>query len=208
MDRRKRKSQVAIKKAFLELIREKDFQSITIADITDRADLNRGTFYLHYEDKYNMIDKLEESFINELKDIIIVELKDITTINGLIHSRYAALIQIFDCFKNNQDILEIILKTKGILSLQVHLSYFVDQFLSEETILKERLTKNIPIELFRTLIVSICLGIVQYSMENNGEHTSEELTQGLLNIIINGPARAAGFVTSGFIDINKIIKIE
>jgi len=47
MDRRQKKSQVALKQALLELIREKEFQSITVANITEKVDLNRGTFYLH-----------------------------------------------------------------------------------------------------------------------------------------------------------------
>lgn len=50
--------------------------------------------------------------------------------------------------------------------------------------------------------------MVQYSMENHEQYTSEELTQGLLNIIINGPARAAGFITDGMIEIEGIIKPE
>lgn len=124
MDRRKRKSQVAIRQALLELIREKDFDQITIADITNRADLNRGTFYLHYEDKYKMIDELENGFINELQQIIIEELQNITTLDTLIRSRYNTLIQLFDCFKSNHDLLEIIFNTKGVFSLQEHLTTF------------------------------------------------------------------------------------
>ena len=47
MDRRKRKSLEAMQHALLTLVREKDFELITVADIAEKADLNRGTFYLH-----------------------------------------------------------------------------------------------------------------------------------------------------------------
>ena len=51
-DRRVRKTRSAIKSSFIELLNEKELEKITIQDIADRADINRGTFYLHYEDKY------------------------------------------------------------------------------------------------------------------------------------------------------------
>lgn len=206
MDRRKRKSQAAIKQALLELIREKDFEEITIADITNLADLNRGTFYLHYEDKYQMIDKLESEFIVELQQIIVEELQDISSLNTLIRSRYNTFIMLFDLFKANHDLLEILLKTKGIGSLQNHLKGFIEVFLQEQTLLKKQVEENIPIELFISVIVSTILGTVQYSMEYKDEYTSEELTEGLVNIVINGPARAAGFINEGIINIDKILK--
>ena len=51
-DRRVRKTKTAIKNAFIQLLEEKDLEKITIQNITQLADVNRGTFYLHYEDKY------------------------------------------------------------------------------------------------------------------------------------------------------------
>ncbi|NUU61943.1 TetR/AcrR family transcriptional regulator [Paenibacillus sp. JW14] len=47
MDRRILKTRSAIKKAFIELMAEKKFEEITINQISERANLNRGTIYLH-----------------------------------------------------------------------------------------------------------------------------------------------------------------
>jgi AcrR family transcriptional regulator len=66
VDRRILKSQEAMKKAIIELMTEKNFDQITIQDISDRADLSRKTFYLHYLDKFDLLDKLIEEHINEL----------------------------------------------------------------------------------------------------------------------------------------------
>lgn len=55
------------------------------------------------------------------------------------------------------------------------------------------------------LVISICLGLVQYTMENDGELDSEELTEGMLNVLINGPARVAGLIPTGNIDVSEII---
>ncbi len=63
------KSQEAIKKAIIELMSEKNFDSITIQDISDRANVHRATIYLHYNDKFDLLDKLIEEHIDNMKDI-------------------------------------------------------------------------------------------------------------------------------------------
>ncbi|MCM3022331.1 TetR/AcrR family transcriptional regulator [Heyndrickxia ginsengihumi] len=67
VDRRITKSQEAIKKAVIELMSEKSFDDITIQDIADRANVNRGTIYLHYLDKFDLLDKIIDEHINELR---------------------------------------------------------------------------------------------------------------------------------------------
>jgi AcrR family transcriptional regulator len=69
VDRRIAKSQIAIKNAVIELMSEKSFDDITIQDIADRADVNRGTIYLHYTDKYDLLDKMIEEHIDNLREL-------------------------------------------------------------------------------------------------------------------------------------------
>ncbi|UHA75756.1 TetR/AcrR family transcriptional regulator [Paenibacillus sp. 481] len=42
--------------AFIELASEKDFEKITVLDLTERASVNRATFYAHFQDKVDLID--------------------------------------------------------------------------------------------------------------------------------------------------------
>ena len=67
VDRRITKSQEAIKKAVIELMSEKKFDDITLQDIADRANVNRGTIYLHYLDKFDLLDRLIDEHINVLR---------------------------------------------------------------------------------------------------------------------------------------------
>ena len=62
IDRRKVRTRALLRDALLELIQEKRYEDISIQDITDRANLNRATFYLHYADK-------EELLITSLQEI-------------------------------------------------------------------------------------------------------------------------------------------
>lgn len=47
-----------IQDAFQQLIQTRDFKDITIADITEKATVNRATFYAHYQDKYSLLEAM------------------------------------------------------------------------------------------------------------------------------------------------------
>jgi len=68
IDPRVRRTRQMLVQAFTELIREKEFQSITIHDITARADVNRSTFYSHFPDKFALLDyKIRQEFRAEIE---------------------------------------------------------------------------------------------------------------------------------------------
>lgn len=58
LDRRQKRSREAIRKAFRELLSEKDLSQITVTEITRRADRNRKTFYLHYNSIEDLISEM------------------------------------------------------------------------------------------------------------------------------------------------------
>ena len=63
LDRRVRRSRRLLADALLELIVEKGYDAVTIQEVADRADLNRATFYLHFDGKEDLlVAGLEERF--------------------------------------------------------------------------------------------------------------------------------------------------
>lgn len=69
-DRRIRRTQKLLKESLGGLMSEKAFKDITIKDITERADLNRGTFYLHYPDTYGLLKAMENDVLEDFQDMI------------------------------------------------------------------------------------------------------------------------------------------
>lgn len=55
-DPRAKRTKKYIQNAFTELLAEMDFEDLSIQDIMDRAELNRATFYNHYQDKYELLE--------------------------------------------------------------------------------------------------------------------------------------------------------
>lgn len=69
-DRRVRKTRVQLKAALSALMREKDVKEITVRELTERADLNRGTFYCHYKDIYDMVEQVQGEVLEELNAVL------------------------------------------------------------------------------------------------------------------------------------------
>lgn len=76
-DLRKVRTETAIKKAFYDLLSEKtSFAAITIQDIADKAMINRSTFYAHYYDKYDLLEKYSSDLFSEIKDLSLISYND------------------------------------------------------------------------------------------------------------------------------------
>lgn len=70
-DRRIRKTKKALKEALAELMMKKELRSITIRELSDKADVHRATFYAHYKDIYDLYEQLEDSLIDEIGIMIV-----------------------------------------------------------------------------------------------------------------------------------------
>ncbi len=103
-DRRITRTRTALHEALTSLVKEKGYTAVTIEEITSRANLGRTTFYLHYQDKE---DLLLESMENRLSDIV-----ELITSQPLViwfrKSNGKLMEMIFDSVKENQDIFAII----------------------------------------------------------------------------------------------------
>ena len=65
-DRRTQKTKRALCEALAELLAQKELHTVTVQEIADKADVNRGTFYKHYLDVYDLYEKLENEMLVEM----------------------------------------------------------------------------------------------------------------------------------------------
>lgn len=64
------RSKRLIRQTFMELLKEKDLEKITVTDIIKRADINRGTFYAHYQDVRAVIEQIENEIIAKMLEFL------------------------------------------------------------------------------------------------------------------------------------------
>ncbi|MBM0065536.1 TetR/AcrR family transcriptional regulator [Alkalicoccobacillus gibsonii] len=66
IDRRKRYTRHALKEALVGLLKEKSISSITVKELCEMADINRSTFYGHYTDPYDLLEKISEEVVDDM----------------------------------------------------------------------------------------------------------------------------------------------
>ncbi|MCR4902758.1 MAG: TetR family transcriptional regulator C-terminal domain-containing protein [Butyrivibrio sp.] len=65
-DGRVRYTKMRIRSAFYELVKETDYEKVTVTAVCNKAEINRATFYKHYLDIPDLVDKLQEEAIENL----------------------------------------------------------------------------------------------------------------------------------------------
>lgn len=64
------RTKTTLKKGLEELMQEKPVQQITVKELTDFVNLNRGTFYLHYRDIYDLLEDLENEIFASFQEMV------------------------------------------------------------------------------------------------------------------------------------------
>ena len=65
-DRRVRRTKKLLTQALTSLMKEKQIKDITVKELTEKADMNRGTFYLYYKDIFQMLESIDEQMLVDL----------------------------------------------------------------------------------------------------------------------------------------------
>jgi len=168
VDRRILKTQEAMKKAVIELMTEKNFDDITIQDIADRANINRGTIYLHYQDKFDLLDKLIESHINELGEM------------GEWACRLDwnnALIPFFEYFEKNHLFFSTMLASKGAPSFRTRLLEFVMKGFKDEIDKESGRNADINEDVMLQYAGAAYVGIIEWWIKNGMPFSPQDMAK-------------------------------
>ncbi len=111
-DLRVRRTRKLLQEALIELTIEKGFADVTVSDITERAMVNRSTFYRHYLDKYDLL----RQYIEGLQKLIDPEEGESTLVDNSSQSPGqppAGLVRILRHIQMNADFFRVMLGKKG-----------------------------------------------------------------------------------------------
>lgn len=98
-----------IKSSLLKLMEPQPFTSITIQDIVKEADLNRSSFYRYFDDKYAVVEEIENEIIDNLKNEAIGQVEELFAQT----SKYEVLFYILNKFSKDTTRSSILLGENG-----------------------------------------------------------------------------------------------
>jgi AcrR family transcriptional regulator len=176
MDRRVVKTRKAITEAFIGLLEERDFEQITINDIADRADVNRGTVYLHYTDKFDLLDQSIETYLQQLVESCMVEgpttpmtIKD-------------ALLRTFRYLEQHAPVYSTLLTRKGIPAFRNRLMTLLIQGV-EEQVDACGIHKGLNREITIQFLASAAAGLLEWWIMNSMPYPAEEIAEELISML-------------------------
>lgn len=171
-DRRVRKTRTALKSALTTLMKQKNINSISVKELTDLADINRGTFYLHYKDVSDLLSQSEDDLLDELKAT--VNLYSAETVKNDPAVLFSSL---YKLCRANADMVRILVSENGDIKFLNKLKRLMrDKCLNDwsQNLRKSGLEH---FDAYYSFIVGGCLSLLQYWFADGMKESPDELAQ-------------------------------
>ncbi|WML41786.1 TetR/AcrR family transcriptional regulator C-terminal domain-containing protein [Neobacillus sp. OS1-2] len=180
-----RKTKELIQRSFLQILEHKPFESITIGDITKIAQINRGTFYLHFIDKFDLLDQIEHQLFAEIGNHIDELQSRYSSTQTLEKEQEHLAATLFSVIELHSPILRIFLSNHGRAGFHIRLR---DAFSEKVRVNLEKNKSinahlNVPLEYFLSFITSAFLGLIEQWVQNGLDKTPQEMTSLYIDII-------------------------
>ena len=191
-DRRITRSKRALRGALIALIEERGLDAITVNDLCERADLNRGTFYNHFHDKENLLTALENEVLAEVA-LLQARMQSVT-LGNMLAFRVAGrpvpvLVDLFEYLRGESDFLRAVLGSGGDVRFGPRLREAVCENLVQNILHEKYRTNPTPFVCYYVAFyASAYLGIIARWVENGCPETPEEMARIAMRLL---------FITAG-----------
>ncbi|WP_417143260.1 TetR/AcrR family transcriptional regulator [Raoultibacter massiliensis] len=194
VDRRITRSKKALRDALIVLMEERGFDGITVNDLCVRADLNRGTFYNHYQDKEDLLETFEDEIMEEL-DRFQAKMKDLS-LKEILYFQVKKkplpfLVELFDYLREEGRFLHAVLGPGGDVGFGPRLRDSVCGNLIQ-SILHERY-RNDPapfVNYYIAFFASAYLGVIMQWIETGMRESSEEMALIAMRLLFIKPGES------------------
>jgi AcrR family transcriptional regulator len=183
-DRRVKYTKMVLKESFIKLLEKKDISQITIKEICAVADINRATFYSHYNDQYDLLRKIENELLDNFSSYLSEFDQNINNMNAVPPAE-----KIFEYIKENAKICKLLLSERGDFSFQKKVVMLVYDKIITELMDNNKLTKE-DAEYVYSFTITGCVGIVQKWLDDDMKKSSYfiaemvvKLTLGLISLL-------------------------
>lgn len=180
-DRRTRKTKKAMTEALAKLLLEKPLNKISVREIAEKADINRGTFYLHYRDVYDMAEKLQNEIFERFNEIV-----DNYEPKKNTEELFPMLVELFNLLSDNSELAKVLISENGDAAFIYKLKKIIREkcFVNAQKILN--IKNNDEFDYIYHYIVSGCIGIFSEWLENGMRETPSEMAEFTKKLIISG----------------------
>lgn len=166
-DRRVKYTKMILKKSITELLTEKPIEKITVKEICERADVNRGTFYSHYSDQFDLYN----SIIGELIEGVFERLGDFLYSGRQDLLKSVALV--YEYIKENSILVGVLLQSNTGYSLDTQLCEIIEKVYLKN--IKNNVSDDSIVDAAYSFMASGNIGLIKYWINTGMEKSVEEM---------------------------------
>lgn len=183
-ERRKQETRRKLKNAAIELILEKGYDAVSVQDITDRADLGRGTFYVHYADKEDIVWKVLYEGFAHFDQEMMNNRANLTPLE----CEYRTWLLIFEYAAQNRDLYRVMLGGKGSALLTQRVQSYLAAGI-EQQIKTQRFFEQIakPPEYVAQFVTGALMRLAIWWLETPNDYTPEQMATMFYEMIYRHP---------------------
>lgn len=190
-DPRIRRTLKLIRDALISLMDEKGFDHITVQDITERAEINRATFYRHYQDKYDLLEKIVNEMLSQFQTAF--QLPPDFEANHFIKDNDTppeSFIRQFEQIAEHSQFYKVMLGPKGLPGFSLRMETIIRDSLNHRSIIAQPVDSQImiPRDFIVRYVTSAHLGIIMYWLENDMPYTPKYMATQLIRLHVLGSA--------------------
>ncbi|MEQ2526665.1 TetR/AcrR family transcriptional regulator [Robertmurraya yapensis] len=182
IDRRIIKSKQALKESLLSLMQEKDFKEITITDIVKLADLNRGTFYKHYQYKDDILEEIIDDVITDLTNSYREPYKSIDTFD--VRNLSSSAIKIFDHVSKYGSFYTLIVKSTSLSGFQYKICEVIKNLALQDlydNVTGQKINREIQASFYAYAIFGMIIEWVNQGFSYSSNYMAEQLLEIIKN---------------------------
>jgi len=200
-DRRIQRTRQSLRTALLELIKEKNYDEISIEEITERANVGRTTFYLHYKDKEDLLMEEISAIMYEraqvLSEIPFSVWVPVSEDDLKKNIALQPLLLVFEHIHNNSELYNLLLKSTNSSKIIERIRRvsanaivkFVETKMETDPI---PLLSEVPIEFFAAYFSGALISVVGWWIREDMHHSPEEVTNMFRSLFFSGATGSLG----------------
>ena len=169
VDRRVRKTRALLLQGLIKMMETHDIQDISVKELTELADINRGTFYLHYDDIYDMLHKVEDEMFQEFNEIIDQEPATAEALPS-----QGTLLEFFRFLDRHRDLAKVMIGPHGDLAFMNRLK---EQIRKRTLQFLESAQSDANYEYLCSFIITGCVGVVETWLKTPQPQSPEEMAE-------------------------------
>ena len=180
IDRRVMRTKTLLIHSLSTLMKQKNIKDITVKELCELADINRGTFYLHYKDVYDMLEQIENEIFEEFNAMLTAHARNTKDFP------YPLFLDIFEFVSDNAELFRVLIGPNGDISFIMKIHQLYNMYCIQTEISKLSPELSINCKYYGNFILYGCVGLIEQWLSSDNPESPREMAKLVTKLVSTG----------------------